>query len=128
MDKKAEPQVKQEIIEVYNQICQSFSEFNIDKTLSYFSDSDNMIKISNGKMFKGKEELSKYWIKSFASMNELNISIENVETYSIDDNHVWTTAEETISSGDQVKKAIVTNIFVSTSDGWKILLDHTTYL
>jgi hypothetical protein len=120
--------VKVEIENIYERICNSFAELDLDSVLGYFSDSDDMVKISNGTALRGKKELSEYWHKRLDDVDNLRISIENVEVHIIDENNVWTTADEHIIKGTDSQKAIVSNIFILTAEGWKILLDHTTYL
>ncbi len=51
-----------------------------------------------------------------------------MEVHRIDDNHAWSTADEYISVDGQERQAIVSNIFVLHDSGWKILLDHTSYI
>jgi hypothetical protein len=120
--------VKEQIEDVYAKICKSFAELNLNSVLGYFSDQYDMVKISNGKLLRGKKELKKYWHKRLDDVYSLRISIENVEVHIIDENHVWTTADETIILDENSQKAIVSNIFILTDAGWKILLDHTTYV
>ena len=117
-----------DIKEIYNSICQAFSILDIDKVLSYFSNSKNMVKISNGGVLRGKKQLTEYWQQSIGSRKDLQISIKNVEIHVMDDKHIWATADENISFCDQNYNAIVSNIFVRSTHGWKILLDHTTYI
>lgn len=118
--------VENEITEIFEKICRAFGKLDIDLALSYFADSENMVKISNGHVLRGKKQLSEYWNQNLAAAKAIGISIYNVEVFRIDEKHVWTTAEEHISLDEQHYRAIVTNIFVSTSSGWKILMDHTT--
>lgn len=126
-EKQIKSNIEKSIKEVYEYICNSFSELDFTNVLSYFDDSENMVKISNGKILRGKKELEGYWKELINTKIELNINIENVKVNIIDEKHVWTTADEYISLNGSSQKAIVSNIFVLTSRGWKILLDHTTY-
>jgi ketosteroid isomerase-like protein len=119
-------QMENQIKEIFSNVCQALNASDIDLALSYFSDSKNMIKVSNGHVLRGKKELSEYWHKNISTSKIIRISIDNVEINKIDEKRVWTIAEEYISLGENNYKAIVTNIFVSTDSGWKILLDHTT--
>jgi ketosteroid isomerase-like protein len=121
-------QVKKQIEDIYAKICSSFAEMDLDSVLSYFSDREDMVKISNGTILRGKKELSEYWHKRLGVVDNLQISIENVEVHIIDSNNVWATADEHIVLGEHSQKAIVTNIFILEATGWKILLDHTTYI
>jgi ketosteroid isomerase-like protein len=121
-------QAKVQIEDVYTSICRSFANLDLDSVLGYFSDRDDMVKISNGTVLRGKKELSEYWHKRLDGVDNLRISIENVEIHVIDENNVWTTADEYIVMGGHSQKAIVSNIFILTNDGWRILLDHTTYV
>ena len=118
--------LEDEIKEIFGKICQAFGASDIDLALSFFADNSNMIKISNGHVLRGKKQLSEYWYQHIGTNNGLRISIDNIEIHKIDDKHVWSIAEEYISLGEQNYKAIVSNVFVLTSSGWKILLDHTT--
>ena len=118
--------MENEIKEIFSKICHAFATSDIDSALSYFSDSKNMVKVSNGHVLRGKKQLSEYWYKNISTSKKLKISIDNIKINKIDEKHVWTIAEEYISLGNINYKAIVTNIFVSTNSGWKILLDHTT--
>ena len=123
-----DPNIKfeDEIKEIFKKICQSFAESDINQALSFFADDSNMVKISNGHVLRGKKQLSEYWYQHIDANSGLRISIDNVEIHKIDEKHAWATAEEYISFGEQSYKAIVSNIFVMTNSGWKILLDHTT--
>lgn len=121
-------QVREQIINVYTGICRSFVNLDLDSVLGYFSDRADMVKISNGIVLRGKKELSEYWHKRLDEVKNLHISIENVEVHIIDDNNVWTTADEYIILGENSQKAVVSNIFMMTSGGWKIIFDHTTYI
>ena len=40
--------VKSEIEKIYSNICRSFAELDLDSVLGYFSDRDDLVKISNG--------------------------------------------------------------------------------
>jgi uncharacterized protein (TIGR02246 family) len=113
---------------VYRDISQAFADHDIDKALSFFADHEDMIKISNGHVLRGKKELASYWNQRIGNVRDLQISIENIEIHVIDDQHAWTTARETISMEGEVQQAIVSNIFLLEDSQWKILLDHTTYL
>lgn len=120
--------LKTAIKEVYANICSAFAEQDIDSALSFFADREDMVKISNGLLFQGKKHLARNWHERFDGESGLCIRIENVEVHRIDDKHAWATADEYISLGEQNHKAIVSNIFILDSSGWKILLDHTTYI
>jgi hypothetical protein len=120
--------IREQIGDTYAEICMLFSKLDLDSVLDCFSNRDDMVKISNGTILRGKKELAEYWHKRLDDVDKLHISIENVEVHIIDENHVWTTADEFITMGEQVQKAILSNIFVLTNDGWKILFDHTTYV
>ena len=120
--------IRTSIEEVYNNICKAFAELDIDAALSFFADHEDMVKISNGHLLRGKEQLAEHWQQRFDKENTLRIRIDNVEVHEIDDKHVWATADEYISIGEQSHRAIVSNIFVLVNSGWKILLDHTTYV
>ena len=126
--KKDINQVKEQIINVYGGICRSFVNLDLESVLGYFSDRGDMVKISNGTVLRGKKELSEYWHKRLDDVKNLQISIENVEVHMIDENNVWTTADEYITLGENSQKAVVSNIFIMTPGGWKIILDHTTYV
>ena len=127
-DKSVTPLVKAEIEKVYSGICKSFAELNLNSVLEYFSDRDDMVKISNGTLLRGKKELLGYWHKRLDGVDNLRISIENVEVHIIAENYVWTTADEYIILNEHYQKAVVSNIFILTTEGWKVLLDHTTYV
>ena len=116
------------IQEVYANISYAFTKLDIDSALGFFSDHQDMVKISNGHLFQGKGQLAQNWYQRLAGASSLRIRIENVKVHRIDDQHVWATADEYISMGDQDHKAVVSNIFVLENSGWKILLDHTTYV
>jgi hypothetical protein len=77
---------------------------------------------------RGKKELAENWRQRIGGAGELRIRIENVEIHRINDTHAWATADEYISVDGDERKAIVSNVFVLQDTGWKILLDHTTYL
>ncbi|MBI5954963.1 MAG: DUF3225 domain-containing protein [Chloroflexi bacterium] len=117
-----------EIQGVYNGICKAFQNLDISGALQYFSDSSEMIKISNGHVLRGKKQLDEYWSKRTIQYKGLDIEISNVEIHIMDKDHVWATADESISFDENMEKAVVSNIFIRTNQGWKILLDHTTYL
>ena len=121
-------QLEAEIKEVFTGICQAFDRLDIDAALSYFADGDDMVKISNGHIMRGKKQLSDYWHQRLGNLHSLGITMDNVEIHAIDDQHAWSTADEYISSDGHTQKAIVSNILIKTPRGWKILLDHTTYL
>ena len=116
------------IKEVYNDICKAFAGIDIESALSSFSDREEMAKISNGVLFVGKEQLAENWHQRLGNESALRIRLENIAIHKIDDKHAWATADEYISIGDQDHKAIVSNVFVLEDSGWKILLDHTTYV
>lgn len=122
------PEVKfeDEIKKIYKKICQALSDSDINLSLSFFADDSNMVKISNGNLLRGKKQLSEYWNLHIDDNSGLRISIDNVEIHRINEKYAWATAEEYISFEEQNYKAIVSNIFVLTNSGWKILLDHTT--
>ena len=118
--------MENEIKDIFRKICEAFAVSDIDSALGYFVDHEDMVKISNGKVLRGKNELSEYWYQMISSSNKLRISIDNIQVNKIDEKHVWTVAEEFISYEENNYKAIVSNILVLTDSGWKILLDHTT--
>ena len=117
-----------EIKTVYDKISAAFAELDIKKVLSYFADNDEMVKISNGIILRGKKELSDYFHNRLGKLESLSIKIENIQIHIIDEHNVWTVADEFITYSGQTHKAVVSNIFNKTKDGWKILQDHTTYL
>ena len=121
-------QLETDIKQIYDNVCIAFIKLDINTALSYFSDSEEMVKISNGNVLRGKDQLAEYWNRLVSNKEGLQVTMENVEIHTIDDKHVWSTADEYITFDGKTQKAIVSNIFILTSDGWKILLDHTTYL
>ena len=127
-EKQMKDNIENSIKEIYEKICNSFSELDFKNVLCYFDDSENMVKISNGKVLRGKKELEEYWKELINTEIELNIKIENIKVNTIDERHVWTTADEYINLSGSPQKAIVSNIFILTTQGWQILLDHTTYI
>lgn len=130
MDDKPEikqEQTKKEITAVYDDICGALGRMDIDGALGYFADHETMTKISNGRVLKGKHRLAEYWRESLGNVKDLRIRVENVEVHAIDDSHAWSCADEYITIDGNTRSAVVSNIFIRTSCGWKILLDHTTY-
>ena len=117
-----------EIQDVYDKICQAFSTLDLDTVLGFFSDSKDMVKISNGKVLRGKKQLAAYWYQSFGKASSLSISIDHIQVHGMDDTHAWATADESISLNDKHRTAVVSNIFIRSPHGWKILLDHTTHV
>lgn len=128
MDQTDNARILSEITDVYEKICQAFRNSDIDTVLRYFSDSSEMIKISNGTVLRGKQQLLESWTERIGKADGPVIKIENIDLHPIDEKHLWTIADETISISGQTIKAAVSNIFVHTDSGWKILLDHTTYI
>lgn len=120
--------LKMAIQEVCANISDAFAKLDIDAALSFFSDREDMVKISNGSLFQGKGQLAQSWYQRLSGASSLRIRIENLKVHRIDDKHAWATADEYISIGDQDHKAVVSNIFVLENSEWKILLDHTTYV
>lgn len=112
---------------VYSNICDAFADLDFDAVLGYFAD-HGMVKISQGRLLRGKQELAENWRQRIGGVGALRIRIENVELHRIDGQHVWTTADEYISADGVERRAVVSNIFVLQESGWKILLDHTSYL
>ena len=121
-------QMYNEIKNVYDKISAAFGIQDIKTVLSYFSDSSEMVKVSNGIIIRGKKELSDYFHRRIGQLERLSIRIENIQLNIIDETHLWTVADEFVTYSGQTHKAVVSNIFIKTKDGWKILLDHTTYL
>ena len=119
---------KREIKAVFEKICQAFAASDLDSALSYFADQDEMVKISNGRVLRGKKELADYWRQHLGNQEGPRISIHDLEMHPIDETHVWTVAKEQIALGGQTIWAVVTNLLVLTDSGWKILLDHTSPL
>ena len=120
--------LKSDIQDVYDSICKAFSEMDIDAVLGYFADHEDMVKISNGLVFRGKKQLADGWRRRLENISGLRIRIDNIQVHRIDENHAWATADEYISVDEHTQKAIVSNIFISVESEWKILLDHTTYV
>lgn len=116
-----------ELKNVYDAICRAFAELDFEAVLEHFAD-NGMVKISQGQVSRGKEELAENWRQRVGSANSLHIRMENIEVHEIDDRHAWATADEYISVDGQERKAIVSNVFVLQQSGWKILLDHTSYV
>ena len=125
---KPDHRIETAIREVYQQICLAFEQADMELALSYFSDREDMVKISNGRFLRGKAQLANYWRQRIGGGAAPRISISNIGIHRIDEHHVWATADEQIVLGGQTQQAIVSNIFVRTDTGWKILLDHTTYI
>lgn len=121
-------QMYNEIKNVYDKISAAFGIQDIKTVLSYFSDSNEMVKVSNGIIIRGKKELSDYFHRRIGQLEELSIRIENIQLNIIDETHLWTVADEFVTYSGKTHKAVVSNIFIKTKGGWKILLDHTTYL
>ena len=118
--------LKTTIEKVYSDICEALAVLDFDAALDHFAD-EGMVKISQGVLLRGKEELAANWRQRLAGVRHLRISIENVEVHKLDDRHAWATADETISIDGQDHKAIISNVFELHDSGWKILLDHTSY-
>lgn len=125
---ESKKEIFREIKSVYNEISAAFGKSDIGQVLSFFTDNEEMVKISNGIVSRGKKELSEYFNKRIDQLKDLSIIIDNIQLHIIDENHVWTFANEFINYNGEKHKAIVSNIFIKTQNGWKILLDHTTYL
>lgn len=118
--------LESEIKEVYEKASKAFCKMDIPEILNYFSDSPSMVKISGGTVLRGKKELADYLSESFSFVKDLHIRVEDIEIYPIDSNHVRTVADEYISYNGENTRAVVSNIFVKTDKGWKILHDHTS--
>jgi ketosteroid isomerase-like protein len=121
-------QMYSEIKNVYDKISAAFGIKDLETVLSYFSDSSEMAKVSSGIIIRGKKELSDYFHKRIGQLEGLSIRIENIQLNIIDETHLWTVADEFVTYSGKTHKAVVSNIFIKTKEGWKILLDHTTYL
>ncbi len=119
--------LKSDIQKAYDDICDAFAELDFEAVLGYFAD-EGMVKISQGQLLRGKRELTENWRQRLAGVKELRIRMENVEVHRIDENHAWSTADEYISVDGMERRAILSNIFALHDSGWKILLDHTTYI
>lgn len=115
-----------EILAVYDDICAAFADLDFETVLEHFAD-ESMVKISQGQVMRGKEELAANWRQRIGGAGELHIRIENAEVHRIDDTHAWAIADEYITVDGVENKAVVSNVFVLQDTGWKILLDHTTY-
>jgi hypothetical protein len=120
--------IKRQITAVYEGVCRAFECGDLAGAAGFFSDSSEMVKISNGKLLKGKAEMLAYWQERVAAMQGVSVSIAHLEIHPINENTLWATADETISSKDEKMAAVVSNLFVLEEGVWKILLDHTTYL
>ena len=116
-----------EIMAVYDDICEAFAELDFEAVLEHFAD-EGMVKISLGQVCRGREELAASWRQRIGDVASLQIRMEDVEVRSIDENHAWAIANEYISVDGDERRAIVSNIFVLQEGGWKILLDHTSYV
>lgn len=116
------------ITAVYSNISRAFADRDIDKALSYFADHEDMVKVSNGHVSRGKQQLAAYWNQRIGGASDIHIEVRNIETHTIDDRHAWATADEFITIQGYVQQAIVSNIFLLEDLQWRILLDHTTYL
>ena len=119
--------LKDEILRVYEDICDAFATLDYAAVLEHFAD-QGMVKISQGQLIRGKKDLAENWRQRVGNVAQLRIRMENVEVHRIDDNHTWSTADEYISVDGQERQAIVSNIFMLQASGWKILLDHTSYI
>jgi uncharacterized protein (TIGR02246 family) len=115
------------IMAVYDDICEAFAELDFEAVLEHFAD-EGMVKISQGQVCRGKAELAANWRQRIGDAASLQIRMENVEVRRIDDSHAWATADEYISVDGDERRALVSNIFVLQESGWKILLDHTSYV
>lgn len=115
-----------EILAVYDDICAAFADLDFEAVLEHFAD-EATVKISQGKVLRGKRALADNWRQRIGDVGELRIRIENAEIHRIDDKHAWAVADEHISVDGEERKAVVSNIFLLQDTGWKILLDHTTY-
>jgi len=127
-DRSEQTQLDAEIMAVNQAVSQALGRLDLEAALSYFADGQDMIKISNGHVMRGKEQLRDYWQGRLGRVKSLRVVLENVEIHALDEHHAWMTADEFISADGNTQKAIVSSIFVRTGPGWKILLDHTTYL
>ena len=118
----------QDIQAVYGEISRAFNERDIEKALNFFSTHSDMMKISNGHVSRGKQELAAYWKGRLHGAHDVRIEIRNIEIHVIDERHAWATADEYISINGDMQQAIVSNIFLHENSGWRILLDHTSYV
>jgi len=121
-------EIHEAIEAVYHQISKAFADQDIKKALSYFADHEDMVKVSNGHVSRGKSELADYWKKRIGGVRDLHIDIRNIKAHVIDSLHAWAVADEFIAIDGEVQKAIVSNIFLLEDSQWKILLDHTTFV
>lgn len=123
-----ETEIRATIEKVFNAICDAFGRSDVVGAADHFSNHPNMIKISNGQVLKGKEQILDYWTKKIEEFKGVTIGIKLNELHRIKDDYLWTVADEYITTHGAQIKAVVSNIFIREDNRWKILLDHTTYV
>lgn len=123
-----EKTIKETIEKVFNAICDAFGRSDLIGAADHFSNRPDMVKISNGHVLKGKEQMLAYWTKKIEELKGITITIELGSLQQIKEDCLWTIADETISAPGAQMKAVVSNIFIREDNRWKILLDHTTYV
>jgi ketosteroid isomerase-like protein len=123
-----ETEIRATIEKVFNAICDAFGRSDLISAADYFSNGPDMVKISNGHVLKGKEQMLAYWTKKIEELKGITITIELSSLQQIKEDCLWTIADEYISAPGAQMKAVVSNIFIREDSRWKILLDHTTYI
>jgi len=123
-----EKTIKEAIEKVFNAICDAFGRSDVVGAADHFSNRPDMVKISNGHVLKGKEQMLAYWTQKIEEFKGVTIAIGLKELNRIKEDCFWTVADEKISAHGAQIKAVVSNIFIREDNRWKILLDHTTYI
>ncbi|HWR56275.1 MAG TPA: nuclear transport factor 2 family protein [Negativicutes bacterium] len=123
-----ERDLKETIERLFNSVCEAFARSDAAGAAIYFSDRPEMLKISNGNVLNGKEQMIAYWEKKIKDLNGMAITIHINALHRINDDYLWMVADEYISSPNSQTKAVFTNLLIWEDNQWKILLDHTTYL
>lgn len=123
-----EKDLKETIERLFNSVCEAFARSDAAGAAIYFSNRPEMLKISNGNVLNGKEQMIAYWEKKIKDLNGMTITIHINALHRINDDYLWMVADEYISSPNSQTKAVFTNLLIWEDNQWKILLDHTTYL
>ncbi|RPI72034.1 MAG: nuclear transport factor 2 family protein, partial [Desulfobacteraceae bacterium] len=78
-----ETEIKATIEKVFNAICNAFGRSDVTGAADYFSNSPDMVKISNGQVLKGKEQMLAYWTKMIEEFKGVTIAIDFKELHRI---------------------------------------------
>ena len=121
---------EKDVIEANQNFYNAFNKNDIELMIGiWLNDSASQCIHPGWDVLTGFENIMSSWQKIFASAQDLEIKLSNIDV-TASENLAWVTCQENLfsiaSSGVQLSKVHSTNLFKKTNGKWKMILHHAS--